>query len=453
MKIDLNDPRITAFALGELSGDDAIELARAVRTDARISKAVDEVRETAILLGETLSSSGAEMLTRDQRDAVRSAGVGPVITDIASARVPFWKKPAVAAVGVAAAVAVSLYLVGEKQSQGDDMVAQHGPEWNWSQVDTGDLTAPILIDSGNSSTVIPPSEAAHAVSAAMSDDTQGFRATVKQRVESSEMKAVRELPDLQAKDWQNVSLGEKISVPMSSGAASWPWIKRHIMDAGQLPPRRAVRIEEMINHFSYSKPTTLVHGGLAADVEICRTPWNPQTRLLAVHLRAQPGAETDHLKASVVIGSKSVQKLRLLGYAEADAKSGSEKSVVSGTPGIASRTHGNYVLFELVLDKNVAGRENEPLVSLNLGGDEMLAIKEPKSWEGATHDLRFASMIAATGMVISDYPASGELDAKHLGSLLDDIDKNDGASLTPERKEAMKLIRKALGIIENSVKR
>ncbi len=63
MKIDLNDPRITAFALGELQGNDAIEIARAVRTDARVCAAVDEVRETSSMLMETLGGNENHLLT------------------------------------------------------------------------------------------------------------------------------------------------------------------------------------------------------------------------------------------------------------------------------------------------------------------------------------------------------------------------------------------------------
>jgi len=103
MKIDINDPRITAFALGELQGRDAIEMARAVSIDARIRAAVDEVRETSFLLMESLGAGDALVLTADQRKTVRSAGAGPVISEMASARVSFWRKPMVVGLGVAAA--------------------------------------------------------------------------------------------------------------------------------------------------------------------------------------------------------------------------------------------------------------------------------------------------------------------------------------------------------------
>lgn len=448
MKIDLNDPRITAFALGDLTGDDAIELARAVRSDTRVRKAVDEVRETAHMLGSALSPTGAEMLTPGQRAAVRSAGAGPVITDIASARIPFWKKPAVVAAGVAATVAAMLYIVGGRQSGDGNTVADQSPSWNWSHVDSRDLTAPVIIDSGNAD---PATGAARAVSAAASNDTDGFRDAVRQRIKSSEMKAVLDLPALDAVDWQEVSPTEKIAVPMASGATSWPWVRRHLMDAGKLPPRRAVRIEEMINHFSYSKPTMAKHGGLTADMELCSNPWNPQTHLLAVHVRAQPGADIENLYSSLVISSDRVKKLRLLGYASAAVDPETEQAGV-GTPAVASRTRGNYVLYELLLGEEKADSLDAPLVYLSLEGMTMLTIKEPKTWSRASADMRFATLIAATGMVLSDYPAKGELDAARLATLADLIEKTDNQSLSAERREGLKLVRKAAAMLGHAAK-
>lgn len=439
MKIDLNDPRITAFALGELTGADAIEMARAVRSDGRVRKVVEEVRETALLLGDALSPGGAELLTRGQREVIRSAGAGPVIGDIASARVPFWKKPAVVATGAAAAVAAALYMVAGSGPSGDNTTAGRDPEWSWAQVDTRDLTAPVPADAG-AQEAAGTADAVRAVSTAVSDDTQGFRTAVRQRIESSEMKAAEEMPDLEAPGWQDVSVVGNIPVPMASGAASWPWVRRYIAEAGKLPPRKAVRIEEMVNHFSYRKPDMARHGGLAADMELCQNPWNPRTHLLAVHLQAQPGADVGSLRAALVANPDRVSKLRLLGYANPVA------TPAGGQPALASRTRGNYVIYEIQTGPDRAAAQDAPLVTLTLGGDDVLAAEQPKSWIHASADMRFASAVAAAGMMLSDYPAQGELDAARLGSLCDLIEQSDGPDMPAERKEALGLVRKAIGI-------
>ena len=201
MKIELNDPRITAFAIGELTGDDAIELARVVCSDVRIAKAVEEARDTARLVREIMSPDGATMLTREQLIAVRSAGSSPVISEIASStRISFWRKPVVSAVGIAAAVALVLFIVGGKKIEDSTSAENKTPKWEWINADTIGLMLPVSIDSETIKNRGQISDAVRAVSAAMSNDTEGFRKTVRQRIESIEMKAVDDLPDLDVKD-------------------------------------------------------------------------------------------------------------------------------------------------------------------------------------------------------------------------------------------------------------
>ncbi|MBT8044097.1 MAG: hypothetical protein KJO79_04020, partial [Verrucomicrobiae bacterium] len=255
MKIDLNDPRITAFALGELKGQDAIEIARAVRNDSRVRAAVDEVRDTSGMLMDVLGGGEAHLLTPEQRDTVRKAGSSPVITDISSARVPFWKRPAVAGVGVAAAVAMMIYYIGGRPGAGpaggSPDTLENPATWDWAAVDLESLTLPAdpagVLDSEPSRS----SDALHAVSAAISDNTTRFRRELSERIEQlepGEISSAKSLPELDrdaSQPWRSVEKGKPIPVPLASGATSWPWIKRSIMEQKKLPPPRAVRIEEM----------------------------------------------------------------------------------------------------------------------------------------------------------------------------------------------------------------
>ena len=89
-------------------------------------------------------------------------------------------------------------------------------------------------------------------------------------------------------------------------------------------------------------------------------------------------------------------------------------------------------------------------VDLTLGGDSKLTAERPKAWIEVSHDMRFASMIAAMGMMLSDYPAYGILDADQLTEMVDVIEKTDGVSLVEERKKAIDLVRKALQIMQKS---
>jgi Ca-activated chloride channel family protein len=61
---------------------------------------------------------------------------------------------------------------------------------------------------------------------------------------------------------------------------------RRFITAGNLPPRDAVRSEELINYFryDYAKPATR-ETPFTVTTDVAQTPWNAQTRLLRIGLR------------------------------------------------------------------------------------------------------------------------------------------------------------------------
>ena len=61
---------------------------------------------------------------------------------------------------------------------------------------------------------------------------------------------------------------------------------RRFITAGNLPPRDAVRSEELINYFryDYARPVTR-ETPFTVTTDVAATPWNPQTRLLRIGLR------------------------------------------------------------------------------------------------------------------------------------------------------------------------
>jgi len=82
-------------------------------------------------------------------------------------------------------------------------------------------------------------------------------------------------------------------------AASYSNVRRFI-NSGQLPPKDAVRIEEMINYFSYNLPAPTGDAPVAIHTELSAAPWNPQHRLLRIGLKAKVIA-TDKLPASNLV--------------------------------------------------------------------------------------------------------------------------------------------------------
>ena len=62
---------------------------------------------------------------------------------------------------------------------------------------------------------------------------------------------------------------------------------RRILNQGRLPRHDAVRIEEMINYFSYNDPTPSDNKPFLVSSEIAPTPWNKDTHLLRLALKTE----------------------------------------------------------------------------------------------------------------------------------------------------------------------
>jgi Ca-activated chloride channel family protein len=68
--------------------------------------------------------------------------------------------------------------------------------------------------------------------------------------------------------------------------ASYSNVRRFIRDGGA-PPRDAVRIEEMVNYFSYAYPDPTGEHPFAVVTEVGAAPWNPQHQLVRIGLQGR----------------------------------------------------------------------------------------------------------------------------------------------------------------------
>ena len=62
---------------------------------------------------------------------------------------------------------------------------------------------------------------------------------------------------------------------------------RRFLKEGQLPPKDAVRIEELINYFSYDYPQPVGEAPFSVTAEISEAPWNPRHRLVHIGLQGK----------------------------------------------------------------------------------------------------------------------------------------------------------------------
>jgi Ca-activated chloride channel homolog len=68
--------------------------------------------------------------------------------------------------------------------------------------------------------------------------------------------------------------------------ASYSNTRRFLKD-GQLPPKDAVRIEELINYFTYDYPQPVGDAPFSVTAEISEAPWNPSHRLVHIGLQGK----------------------------------------------------------------------------------------------------------------------------------------------------------------------
>ncbi len=81
--------------------------------------------------------------------------------------------------------------------------------------------------------------------------------------------------------------------------ASYTNVRRFI-SAGQLPPKNAVRIEEMINYFHYDYPQPEGEDPLTITTEVAPCPWNPQHNLVLIGLQGK-NVDVDRLPPANLI--------------------------------------------------------------------------------------------------------------------------------------------------------
>ncbi|OLU13154.1 hypothetical protein BVH01_22660 [Pseudomonas sp. PA1(2017)] len=61
---------------------------------------------------------------------------------------------------------------------------------------------------------------------------------------------------------------------------------RRFLNEGRVPPAEAVRLEELVNYFPYAYPLPTGSAPFGVGSELAVTPWNPQSRLLRIAIKA-----------------------------------------------------------------------------------------------------------------------------------------------------------------------
>ncbi|GAB2640095.1 VWA domain-containing protein [Emticicia sediminis] len=75
---------------------------------------------------------------------------------------------------------------------------------------------------------------------------------------------------------------------------------RRMLNAGMMPPKDAIRIEEMVNYFDYDYPQPVRNEPVTINTEFSDSPWNKGLKLLQIGIQAQK-ISTENLPASNLV--------------------------------------------------------------------------------------------------------------------------------------------------------
>lgn len=75
---------------------------------------------------------------------------------------------------------------------------------------------------------------------------------------------------------------------------------RRMLNAGTMPPKDAIRIEEMVNYFDYDYPQPARNEPVTINTELSDSPWNKGLKLLQIGIQAQK-ISTENLPASNLV--------------------------------------------------------------------------------------------------------------------------------------------------------
>lgn len=325
MKLQPEDPRLSAYLLGELPADEAAAVQLAIAADPALGLALRELESVQNLLAGTLAPASSKLLPR-QREAIlqaaRHADLDGKVIALKSQR----KSLRSLWIPLAAAAAIlPLIFLFTRVPGGGNLITGNKPQPQPAgeiPLEIALLPAPGPADAsgdGSNNQSSPTATAGHAEAsrnraAAFEENGDMFLRKVAQRLAKEPLPTPEQLPPLRHRNPVSAADHPTLGLPVHAGSASLGWITRSIRVDHHRPPADAVRLEEILNHFTL-KPagaTALVRG-VTLSTEVFACPWKPSASLLLVTFRGAT-SETRHLTARFEANPAVVSRYRLLGF-------------------------------------------------------------------------------------------------------------------------------------------
>lgn len=238
----------------------------------------------------------------------------------------------------------------------------------------------------------------------------------------------------------------------ASDPASYAEVRRFLA-AGRLPPRDAVRIEELVNSFHYDYPPPEGDAAFSVTVDAAACPWKPGHRLVRIGVRSRDAVDgmpeaLEDVAIRVEFNPSEVASHRLLGFKN-EVLSLAVRDFHIGEAGAPRSLTALYEITLAGVEAVVpAGRQELLTVKLRWkrpNAEESKELEVPLADRGpefaeAPADLRFAAAVAAFGMILQGSDQRGEATIPLVAKIAADaIGHDDGG----HRAEFLDLVRRA----------
>lgn len=410
MKLHLEDPRLTAYVLGELSPNDAVAVERAVAADSALQEEVREMQGIQKILMENMALPTEQLLPRHY-DAIRRAA-----REVERSR----KKNTLAGFSellktlfipacAAAVLLVTTYILIRMPTVEQKTVTVKHPE---------NAAVPVKAPPPASETRIPVP--APVIIPAM---RQGSLAAA-------------EFPTL--------------DLPIQSGKSNLESISNSIRNDHQLPRRNTVRLEEILNGFPLRLNGTAAiargtannwhpdnrDSGMSAHVatlttELIACPWKPSGTLLLISLKGNAQTDCD-VKLTLHVNPENVSHYRMLGFTP-----GEEHKLGNFTSTFAAKSS---VTLAIEIEVSKPGAELGSLVWSTDGKAAPSISLTHKSDAEPSDDARFAALVCVYAQWLAG-EQTDVIDSDIVSALAREI---ASTTLPAERADFLSLIDKTL---------
>lgn len=463
-----DDPRLTAYALGELDGEEFASVAAMVAAHPDLQSAVDDIRRAAEELTEALATEPLPEVTplpvvasTNGRHAHGTVVPFPVLP---AARVQTAERTAVPTIRRRPANPQPSYFTVISIAAACFMVVIYFADRRFTAQEQAEAVRTAQRDEAERTRIA--AELASRKYVEM--DLSRFAVNADLDRQLDVLRTYAQV-DIDEEDYLPAEQQPRSSFPIDVATTSYGDVVRAIA-AKQRPPVAVVRIEEMLNTFAYDYPgpDAADDAPFAAALEAADAPWAPGHRLVRIGLKGREdaiGRATPIARdVSIVVefDPASVQAYRLIGYEKSPIVA--QDALSSGRVNAAEVLSGHTVtaLYEVIpvasvttpATTAVADDAGTRLLTVRIDYArpdgavarplEFPLIDRGATFGDATGDFKFAAAVAGFGMILRQPHANGTIT---FGSIIAWAEQGVAHDRTGRRREFVGLVKDASEVV------